>query len=111
MPPCAQCCRILYNLFDNESDFGKITLRRMEQLVKEHMGERGMPTCETKWIEGKPVNVPALSGSLKDLLFGMVVEGCEVLALDKLRKLTRSADESDMGLVTRAQIIYQTVDK
>lgn len=80
-------------------------------MVKEHMGEAGMPTHETKCVDGRQMNVHALRRSLKDLLLGMVVEGCEMSALKRSRKVTRTVGELDLGLVSRAQIIYQTSEE
>lgn len=103
---CAQRSMILYTLFDDESDFRKITLRRMERLVKEQMGDHGFPICENEYIDGQLMDVLAFWRSLKELLYGMVIEGCEELTLDRLRKLSRTTSKNDLSLVTRAQMVF-----
>lgn len=102
------CCRALWSLLNDESDFGKITLRRIEQMVREFMRDARLPSCEQMMLKGESVDVPALWRSMKDLLAGMIVEGCEMSALDRLRKLVRTQGENDISLVYCAQMIFQT---
>lgn len=75
-------------MLDDESDFGEVTFRRMEQMVKHFMGDARLPSYEQEIVEGEEVDVPALWRSMKDLLASMIVEGCEVSALDRLRRLS-----------------------
>lgn len=50
---CAQRCRILQSLLNDELDFAKITFRQMEKQIKEHMGEASMSTHDTMWVDGR----------------------------------------------------------
>lgn len=56
----AHYCRTLWSLFDNESDFEKITLWRIEKMVKSYMGDADLPPCEQALVEGEEVDVLGL---------------------------------------------------
>lgn len=105
---CSHCCRVMWSMFDDDSDFDKITLRRMKQMVKSYMGDSGLPAHKHALVEGEQVDVLALWKSLKNVMASMIVEGCELSALDRLRRLVTTQGESDLGLVHRAQMMYQT---
>lgn len=102
---CAHRCRALWSLLDDESDFGKVTLRLMEQLVRDYMGEPVLPSCEQETVDQEEINVPALWRSMKGLLADMIVEGCELSALDILRGIVRTQGENDLSLIHQAQMI------
>lgn len=93
-------------MFDDESNFENITLRRIEQLVKSYMGNAGILSHEQALVEGEEVNILELWRSLKNLLSNMIAKGCEMLFLKRLRRLVRISGESDLGLIHRAQMIY-----
>lgn len=75
-------------------------------MAKSFMGDEELPSHEQALLDGEEVDVLALWRFLKSLLSDMIVEGCEVLALDKLRRLTKTQGESDLGLVHCAQMVF-----
>lgn len=42
------------------------------------------------WLNKEEMDMPALYRSMKNLLAGMIVEACELSAMDTLRKLVRT---------------------
>lgn len=56
----AQRCRDLLSLLDDESDFGKIALRHIEQMVRDCIGDSGLPSGKQKVVVGETIDVPAL---------------------------------------------------
>lgn len=79
-------------------------------MVRHYMEDAKLPSHEDELIEEEEVDIPTLWRLMKSFLGGMIVEGCKLLALDRLRKLVRTQGESDLGLVHCAQMIYQTSD-
>lgn len=74
----------------------------MEQLVRNYMGEARLPSHKQACVKGEEVDVLALRKSLKNLLSSVIVEGCEMIALTRLKRLTRPQGESNLDLVHRA---------
>lgn len=74
------------------------------------MGDAGLPYCEQEVVEGKEVNLLAPWKLMKDVLADMIVEGCEMSAIDGLRILVRTQGENHLSLVHQAQMIFQTIE-
>lgn len=95
-------------MLNDESDFGKIIVRRMEQMVRVCTRDSRLPSCEQEEVEGETIDVSALWRLMKELLDGMAVEGCKLSALDRLRRMLKNKGETALHLVHKAQMIFLT---
>lgn len=54
-----RCCA-LWALFDDRSEVGRTSLRKLEEVVRIHLGTAGIPVHDHIIHEGEPVDGPQL---------------------------------------------------
>lgn len=98
--------RALWALFDDESDVGRIVLTRMEQIIREKLGEEGLPIHDQVVMEGECKNYKEMWMDMMEMLNNLEVEGARIMVLDKLRELRKSPEEIELMFVSRAYLVY-----
>lgn len=98
-------CRTLWDLFNDETDVGRTIL---EQLVRDNMGEHGIPVHDQILIQADIVDTLRIWTDMKEVLIRLVVESTHATVMDRLRTMKKNTEETELSFADRAHLVFQT---
>lgn len=80
-------------LLNNDTDVGRTILHRLENLVKDQMGEHGIPIHDQVLVDGEIMDTLTLWTSMKNMLTNLIVESTPAIVMDHVRTMQRNPGE------------------
>lgn len=104
MPYYSHRCRALWAMSDDRSDFGRVILGRLENIIRGRLGDAGLPVHKNVLVNNLPCDT---AGLWEQNLSTMVVPRAKTSIMDRLRVLQRAQCGSELALAGHAHMLFQ----